>query len=90
MNLERYDYGECEICDTPMHEKRVKQDFWVQGQLLVIDEVPAGVCPRCGHRIVNAETGHRIAALIKNSERIAQARKISVPEIKFEGEAAPA
>jgi len=22
-----YDYGECEICNTPMQEKLIKQDF---------------------------------------------------------------
>ena len=28
----QYDYGECEICDTPMEEKRIKQDFWIQAK----------------------------------------------------------
>lgn len=35
-----YDYGECEICDTPMVEKRIKQDFWIRGQLIVVENVP--------------------------------------------------
>ena len=41
-----YDYGECEICSTPLAEKRVTQDFWLRGELIVVEEVPAGVCPR--------------------------------------------
>jgi YgiT-type zinc finger domain-containing protein len=78
-----YDYGECEICDTPLQEKLIKQDFWIRGELIVVEDVPAGVCPRCGEKVVKAEVGKEIAQLIENSERIAQAPKISVPAIKL-------
>jgi YgiT-type zinc finger domain-containing protein len=40
----KYDFGECEICDGKMVEKRIKQDFWIGGKLIVVDNVPAGVC----------------------------------------------
>ncbi|RIK78029.1 hypothetical protein DCC62_08510 [candidate division KSB1 bacterium] len=82
-----YDYGECEICDTPMVEKRIKQDFWIRGQLIVVENVPAGVCPQCGGKIVTAEVGRRIATLLENSEKIANAPRISVPAINWEAEA---
>ena len=39
----KYDYGECEICDAKLVERRIKQDFWIRGKLVVIDNVPAGV-----------------------------------------------
>jgi YgiT-type zinc finger domain-containing protein len=81
-----YNYGECEICGTPLQEKFINQDFWIKGQLIVVENVPAGVCPRCGEKVVKADVGERIAALIKNSERIATAPRISVPAIKFEEE----
>jgi len=81
-----YNYGECEICDTPLQEKRINQDFWINGQLIVVENVPAGVCPRCGEKVVKAEVGQWIAELIKSSERIAKAPRISVPAIKFEAE----
>ena len=38
-----YDYGECEICHTPMKEKLIKQDFWIRGKLII-----RGGCPRRG------------------------------------------
>ena len=81
-----YDYGECEICDTTMQEKRIKQDFWIQGELIVVEDIPAGVCPQCGEKVVKADIGHWIAELIENSERIAKAPRISVPAIKFDAE----
>ena len=55
----KYNYGECEICNAKLVRKRIKQDFWIRGKLVVIDNVPAGVCPRCGpksydHKLENA------------------------------------
>jgi len=78
-----YNYGECEICNTSMQEKLIKQDFWIQGKLIVVEDVPAGVCPKCGEKVVKADVGRWIIKLIENSERIAKAPRISVPKIKF-------
>ena len=82
--LKKYDYGECEICGTSMEERLITQDFWIRGKLIVVEDVPAGVCPQCGEKVVKAEVGRWITKLIENSERIAKAPKISVPTIKFE------
>ena len=86
VKIKEYDYGKCEICDTPMQEKYIKQDFWIRGELIVVEDVPAGVCPQCGEKIVRADVGQWIAKLIDNSERIAKAQRISVPSIKFGAE----
>jgi HTH-type transcriptional regulator/antitoxin MqsA len=79
-----YNYGECEICNTPMKEELIKQDFWIRGKLIVVEDVPAGVCPKCGEKVVKADVGRWILRLIESSERIAKAPKISVPKIKFD------
>jgi len=78
-----YDYGECQVCGTPMEEKHIKQDLWIRGKLIIVEDVPAGVCPRCGEKVVKADVGQWIMRLIGNSERIAKAPRISVPSIKF-------
>jgi YgiT-type zinc finger domain-containing protein len=82
----KYDYGECEICGTQMQERLIKQDFWLRGELIIVEDVPAGVCPRCGEKIVKADVGQLILKLIENSERIAKSPRISVPAIKFDAE----
>ena len=79
-----YDYGKCHVCDTPMVEKTIQQDFWIKNKLIVIEKIPAGVCPQCGEKIVNAEVGEHIARLIKDNKRIKKAPTISVPLIKYE------
>lgn len=82
----KYDYGECEICNTRLQEKRIKQDIWIRGKLIIVENIPAGVCPKCGEKIVRAEVGRWIAKLIQDSDRLAKARQISVPSIKFKAE----
>ena len=79
-----YDYGECDICETPMHAQYIKQDFWIRGELIVLDNVLAGVCPQCGAKVVNAEVGRRIAEVLGNAERIATAPRIAVPVVRLE------
>jgi YgiT-type zinc finger domain-containing protein len=85
-----YNYGKCEICDTALEEKSIQQDFWIKDKLVVIEKVPAGVCPQCGEKVVKAEVGEHIAELLKDSNRINKAPTISVPFIRYEAETAPA
>jgi YgiT-type zinc finger domain-containing protein len=82
----QYDYGKCEICDTPMEARLIRQDFWIRGELIVVEDVPAGVCPQCGEKVVQADIGHWLEALLTNTDQIARAPRISVPSIKFDAE----
>lgn len=81
-----YNYGECETCAAPLEVKCIQQDFWIKDKLVVIENVPAGVCPRCGEKVVNAEVGERVAEILNNSKLIDEAPTISVPLIKYEFE----
>ena len=83
MKRNKYDYGECHICGEQMEERRIKQEFWIKSKLIVIEDVPAGICPQCGEKIVNAEVGRSIAALIEDSKQRRKVRTISVPVIRF-------
>ena len=78
-----YDYGECQVCGAPMAERRVKQEFWVKGKLMVIEGVPAGVCAQCGERIVKADVGRSLAELVVNAKRLRRRRMMSVPVVRF-------
>lgn len=81
---DHYDYGDCDVCGTPMQEQSIKQDFWVRGELVVIDNVRAGVCPQCGAKIVKADIGRHIAEVLGNAERIAAAPRMTVPIITLD------
>ena len=86
--LPAYDYGQCHICGTPMEEKSIKQGFWIKGRLLVIEGVPAGVCPQCGEKVVNADVGRRLSVLDEDPKQMRKARTISVPVMRFARETA--
>jgi YgiT-type zinc finger domain-containing protein len=78
-----YNYGECHICGEQMEERRIKQGFWIRDQLILVEDIPAGVCSQCGEKVVNADVGRRIAALMRDTKRLQKARTISVPVIRF-------
>lgn len=78
-----YDYGSCHVCGEQMHEQLINQDFWIKSNLMVIEDVPAGVCPQCGERVVRAEVGRQVAAIIAAANEMPQTRTISVPVISF-------
>jgi len=87
-NKRHYDYGKCHVCGEQMHEKQINQDFWLKGKLIVIESVPAGVCPKCGEKIVKADVGRQLAKIIGNVRQSRTRKTITVPVIKYAKEAA--
>ena len=79
-----YDYGKCHVCGERMEERQIKQDFWIKEKLIVVEDVPAGVCPRCGEKVVSAEVGRQLAVLLGSSARRHQTQIMRVPVIRFE------
>lgn len=82
-NQKSYDYGKCRVCGEQMQEQRINQDFWLKGKLVVIESVPAGVCPQCGEKIVKADVGRQLATLIANLRRVHKRKTIAVPVIRY-------
>jgi YgiT-type zinc finger domain-containing protein len=78
-----YDYGECHVCGEKMEERYITQDFWQKDQLVVIEDVLAGVCPQCGEKVVKADIGRLIATLFEDAKRLQKARTMSVPVLSF-------
>jgi len=70
-----YDYGKCQTCGERMEEQQIKQDFWIKGGFIVIEDMSAGVYPRCGEKAVKADVGQRIITVIMDSKRGYQACK---------------
>jgi len=77
----KYNYGECEICNTKLVGKKIKQDFWTRGKLVVVDNVPAGVCPRCGAKVVRSGVGKRLAEFLESPRKWPKASVIRVPVV---------
>jgi YgiT-type zinc finger domain-containing protein len=87
-NKKPYDYGKCHVCGERMKERKVNQDFWLKGKLVVIEAVPAGVCPQCGEKVVKAEVGRHLTSLISRLQHVGKRKTITVPVIKYSKQAA--
>ena len=44
------DFGDCTFCGGEVEGKQIEYDYRRLGQLLVISNVPSGVCRQCGEK----------------------------------------
>jgi YgiT-type zinc finger domain-containing protein len=63
--------------------ERNQSGLWLKGKLIVIESVPAGVCPQCGEKIVKADVGRQLATLIQNLRRSPKQKTITVPVVPY-------
>ena len=49
------DFGDCTFCGGEVEEKQIEYDYRRLGQLLVISNVPSGVCRQCGEKYFKPE-----------------------------------
>ncbi|KAF5437000.1 hypothetical protein C5S35_06405 [Candidatus Methanophagaceae archaeon] len=54
----------CPICGGELEEIEVKEDIWLGEELLVIENVHAKVCDKCGEKIVSYDEMQRIDRVI--------------------------
>jgi YgiT-type zinc finger domain-containing protein len=58
------EYGRC-LCDGVYERRAVEVRMSVQGRVIVLTNVPQGVCPLCGSRVYKAAVLETIEALMK-------------------------
>lgn len=66
----------CEFCDThlPQRERLVTLTMMRNGRWYIFENVPANVCPNCGHRYYDGPMMLRLEKMI--SEQADQARPV--------------
>ncbi len=69
-------YGyQCEYCDGTVEERIVTEDFRHRGELVILHNVPVGICNCCRTRYYNAK-------VLKRLEKIA-AEKNELPTLSI-------
>jgi YgiT-type zinc finger domain-containing protein len=48
-------YADCSFCGGEVTEKRIEYDYRRKSHLVVISNVPAGVCGQCGEKYFKPE-----------------------------------
>ncbi len=56
---------QCPVCGGQLKKDKIREDAWVEGRLLVIDNLPAKMCLRCGDTIVDYNTMKKIEKIIE-------------------------
>ena len=55
----------CNVCgNTEFHPETLEEVFRVEGQLVVVERVPALVCGRCGEATFDRQTVERVRELV--------------------------
>lgn len=55
----------CHVCGSDvMKEQRVNEVFTINGRRVVVEDIPAQVCARCGESFFSRETTERIRRLV--------------------------
>jgi YgiT-type zinc finger domain-containing protein len=64
------DYIACPICHVgKLQERRVTHSQVFEGQLVVINHVPAMVCDVCGERILDSDVLARLSGLLGTEQQ---------------------
>ena len=75
-------FDDCEYCNGKVIEKKVKVDYRYQGELVVIKDVPLGVCQECGERYYDASVIKMMERIAKSKDKIKET--MIVPVTDFE------
>jgi YgiT-type zinc finger domain-containing protein len=78
-------FGDCTFCGGEMQPQRIEYDYWRRGRLLVISNVPAGVCRQYGEKYFKPdvlkkmdEAYHDIFDRHKEPERVLEVPAVSL------------
>lgn len=71
----------CDSCSGTLISRTTHIDFRVKGELIMIEDVPAEVCNRCGEKYLSAEVDAGIESLLKSKP--AAEKTITVPVFKW-------
>ena len=55
----------CPVCSGELRKDIIKEDIWVDGKLLIIDNFTAKVCMHCDESIVDYNTMKKIENLVE-------------------------
>ncbi|HYN44965.1 MAG TPA: type II toxin-antitoxin system MqsA family antitoxin [Candidatus Limnocylindrales bacterium] len=55
----------CPVCGGQLKNDTIRENVWVDGKLLVIDNLPSRVCMRCDESIVDFKTMKKIEKIIE-------------------------
>ena len=68
----------CEFCNTETFNKHVKKQHWYNGDLYIIENVEAEVCPECGERYYHARILDKIDKILSQEHEVKENLNVEV------------
>lgn len=68
--------NKCSVCHSETAHKNITYTQWYQGELVLVENVPADVCSNCGEEYFSPEVVDKIQKVIKLHH---SSRTIAVP-----------
>ncbi|MBI1801748.1 MAG: YgiT-type zinc finger protein [Chloroflexi bacterium] len=75
-------YGDCYFCGGAIEERLMAREVHWQGELLIFENVPVGVCVQCGERVLLPDVAQAIDRSLQ--ARTEPTKTIQVPVYEFE------
>jgi len=78
-------FADCSFCGGLVEEARIEFDYRRKDRLLVITNVPAGVCHQCGEKYFTADVAKKMDQLYHDilDRRRQPERVLEVPAVSF-------
>lgn len=73
--------NKCLRCDGNLIKRKVKVEKWVNGKLIIVENVPAFVCEKCQEKYYDAETSLRLDEYFHETK---PNKVIEVPVFEYE------
>lgn len=77
-----YQYADCSFCGGSVEEQQVTVVRMNQGRLVILEDVPAGVCRQCRERYYRGFVVEEMERLL-NEPSPSVKREIKVPVLQF-------
>ena len=70
----------CSLCRGYLDPGVATLEIWLEGQLVVVRDVPADVCGQCKEPYFSADVSHKLDHFFKEWRHVKPDRYLSVPE----------
>ena len=69
----------CHVCgSTEAHTELVSEVFQIDGKRVLVENIPAQVCARCGEEVFNKETTERVRLIVHSRKKPIKSVKMDV------------
>jgi HTH-type transcriptional regulator / antitoxin MqsA len=73
------DMFQCHVCgSTEANQERVSEVFMIEGKRVLVENIPASVCARCGEATFSRETTERIRRMLHGEAKPVRAEMLEV------------